>query len=505
MNSVIKVKLKESLKSILPIAIVVWLLSISLVPMNPGDFLMFVMGVAALIFGLAVFTMGAEMSMQTLGAKIGTGLAASGKTWLLAFVSFIIGVIVTISEPDLVILANQVSGVPNMVLILTVSVGVGIFLAVAVLRIIFGIKFSVIMMIFYAAAFILCMFVPKNFWSVAFDSGGVTTGPMTVPFIMAFGAGISQVKSGADEGDSAFGLVSLCSIGPIISVMVLGICFSLGDSQYEAEQIIQVRDTAHAAEMYASGFREYLVEVGKALLPIIVFMILYQLISRTFSFGQLARIAVGIVYTFLGLSVFLAGANSGFMPVGYSIGEKLSSLGSGWILIPVGMLLGFFIVSAEPAVHVLNRQVEQMSAGAISAETMNVSLSIGVAAALGLSFVRILTGISILWILIPGYALCLTLSLVVPGFFTGVAFDSGGVASGTMMSAFVLPMMIGACSGTGADIMTQAFGCVAFVAMTPVISIQVCGLTFSMKSKRAAKSFLAADEEFIEYDVTTGM
>lgn len=499
MNGVIKDKLNESLKSILPIALVVFVLSATLVPMDTGSFLLFLLGVVCLIIGLSVFTMGAEMSMQTLGTHIGNSLASSGKTWLIAFVSFVIGVIVTISEPDLVILADQVSAVPNLVLILTVSLGVGIFLVIAVLHIVFKIKLSVLLMGFYVAAFILTIFVPKDFWSVAFDSGGVTTGPMTVPFIMAFGAGISRVRTSEERDDGAFGLVSLCSIGPILAVLILGICYNISGTTYQMEEIITINNTREGFGAYLAGFGEYMLEVGEALLPILAFTALYQIITRGFSWGQILRIGVGVLYTFVGLSVFLTGANMGFLPIGYAIGESLSGMSGGWILVPVSMLVGYFIVAAEPAVHVLNKQVEQVSAGAITEQTMNLSLSVGVSLALGLSMVRILTGISILWILIPGYVIALGLSFFVPNFFTGIAFDSGGVASGTMMSAFVLPMAIGACTGYDADIMTQAFGCVAFVAMTPIISVQVCGLTFRVKSRRATNRFLEVSETFIEY------
>lgn len=502
MENVIKRKFYESLKSILPIAGVVFLLSITAVPMKPGDFLAFLFGVICLIVGLAVFTMGAEMSMQMLGERIGRSLAASGKPWLIAVISFIIGVLVTISEPDLSILANQVSSVPNLVLILTVSVGVGLFLLFAFLHIYLKMKLTYMLMAFYAAAFIMCLFVPGDFWAVAFDSGGVTTGPMTVPFILAFGAGISSIRASGDDEDSAFGIIALCSIGPILAVLILGICYRVSSSSYVMEEMIAFENTRTAFVSYFAGFSGYVAEVAKALLPIIVFTLLFQLCTRIFGAGQLVRIGIGILYTFIGLSVFLTGANMGFMPIGYSIGEYLAGRRGGWGLIPVSMLIGYFIVSAEPAVHVLNKQVERVSAGAISSRTMKISLSIGVSIALGLSMLRVLTGISILFILIPGYVLTLALTFFVPDFFTGIAFDSGGVASGTMMSAFVLPMAIGACNGCGADIMTQAFGCVSFVALTPVLSVQICGLVYTLKSKRAVSRFVAVEETFIDYGIS---
>jgi len=500
LKDLIKLKLHESITSILPIGAIVLLLSITLTPMHTGTFMLFLLGVLCLIAGLAIFTMGAEMSMQPLGSKIGASLAKSGKLWLIAGISFIIGILVTISEPDLQILADQVSGVENMVLILTVSVGVGIFLAIAMLKIMFRINLALLLMIFYIIAFALCLFISPNFWSVAFDSGGVTTGPMTVPFIMAIGAGVSGIRSGKNGHDDAFGLVALCSIGPILAVLILGICFSLNGGDYDMSEMIPiVENTRSGMQLYLHSFATHAKDVAIALLPTIAFAFLFQLVTRAFSLKKLIRIGVGIVYTFVGLVIFLTGANEGFRPAGASIGQALAGLGNGYILIPISMLIGFFIVNAEPAVYVLNKQVEQITAGAISAGTMRITHSIGVSAALGLSMLRILTGISILWILIPGYIIALGLSLFVPRFFTGIAFDSGGVASGVMMSAFVLPLSIGACSTVGGNIMTQAFGCVSFVALTPIISIQICGLVYQIKAKRAISRFTSETETFLDY------
>ena len=503
MESVFKSKLHESLTSIIPIATIVLLLGITFAPMSTDIFVMFLLGVLSLIAGLAVFTMGAEMSMQPLGSKIGSYLAKSKKVWLIAFLSFIIGILVTVSEPDLQILAEQVAGVPNMVLILTVSLGVGIFLVIAMLRIVFHIKLSILLMLFYIAAFTVCIFIPSDFWSMAFDSGGVTTGPMTVPFIMSIGAGVAGA-SASRKGDheDSFGLVALCSIGPILAVLILGLCFTLSGSSESASDILQeyeLSNTRSGMHMYMQSFASHSKDVAIALLPTMAFALIFQLTTRAFGTKQLIRIGVGIVYTFVGLVVFLTGANEGFRPAGVSLGTTIANIGSGYLLIPICMIIGYFIVNAEPAVYVLNKQVEQITAGAISAGTMRLALSIGVSAALGLSMLRILTGISILWILIPGYVITLTLTFFVPTFFTGIAFDSGGVASGAMMSAFVLPLSIGACEILGGNVMTDAFGCVAFVAMTPIISIQICGLIYNLKAKRAISRFTSEQEIILDY------
>ena len=498
-DNMTKTKILESAKSIMPIALIVFVLSISITPISTGYMILFLFGTAFLIFGMSLFNLGAEMSMQPLGTKIGSTIASSGKVWLIAFVSFVIGIIVTVSEPDLQILATQVSGVENFVLILTVSVGVGIFLAMALLRIVLGIDLAILLAIFYVAAIILSFFLPESFRPLAFDSGGVTTGPMTVPFIMSLGAGVSAARSNKEGASDSFGITAMCSIGPIIAVLVLGISMNISEVTYQPETIISLDNTREGLVLYAHGFVEYAREVAVALLPIVFFTAAFQLVFRTFTKRQLIKLAIGVLYVFIGLAIFLTGANVGFLPTGYTIGVQLADIAGGALLIPIAMLLGFFIVKAEPAVYVLNRLVEEMSAGAISGKTTGFGLSVGVCAALGLSAFRILTGIPIIWILIPGYIIAFVLAFLVPKIFVGIAFDSGGVASGTMMSAFVLPLCVGACAAVGGDPMMDAFGCVAFVAMAPIISIQVMGLKYSIASKRRKQSFISRSETFVEY------
>ena len=496
----IKDKIFESLKSVLPITLIVVALSMTIVPMPTGDMMLFIIGVVCLVFGMSLFTAGAEMSMQTLGTKIGSTIGKSRFVWLAAFISFIIGILVTISEPDLQILARQVGDVENMVLILTVSVGVGIFLMLAVLRIIFGISLKWLLIVFYAIALVLSFFLPDGFKTVAFDSGGVTTGPMTVPFIMSLGAGVSVArKSSKANRDDSFGITALCSIGPIISVLVLGIAAGINGGSYTPQHTEIIGDTREGVVLYAFGLIEYAPEVLIALLPIVVFAVLFQLFYRPFSKSQIIRMGVGGVYTLVGLAIFLTGANVGFVPMGTAIGESLAVYANGLPLIPVAMLLGYFIVKAEPSVYVLNRLVENMSAGAISGKTTGLGLSIGVSAALGLASLRIITGIDLMYILIPGYILALTLAFFVPKIFVGIAFDSGGVASGTMMSAFVLPLCTGACAALEGNVMTDAFGCVALVAMAPIIAIEIMGLTYKIKTAGRVKQFVQATETFVDY------
>ena len=386
--NMIKKKLSESFNSIFPIALIVLIMAMTITPLDPGDMVLFLMGTVCLVFGMSIFTMGAEMSMLPLGSKIGSEIAGSGKIWLLAFISFVIGILITVSEPDLQILARQVSSIDNYLLILTVSVGVGIFLAIALLRIVFGVSLQIILLVFYAVAFVLAFFLPEGFRPLAFDSGGVTTGPMTVPFIMSLGAGVSASRAKKGEGADAFGITALCSIGPIIAVMVLGVVSKIENIPYDYSAPELLPDTREGLLRYAGEFAHYAKEVAMALLPIVVFTVLFQLISRSFSKNQLIRVVVGILYIFIGLAIFLTGANVGFMPTGNTIGISLAKINGGIWLIPIGMLLGYFIVKAEPAVYVLNHQVEEMSAGAVSGKTTGFGLSVGVAAAIGLSAFR---------------------------------------------------------------------------------------------------------------------
>ena len=481
-------KLQESLRAVLPIIGIVLLLSFSVAPISPSILLCFLMGAVLIIAGMMFFTLGAEMAMTPMGERIGTSMTKSRKLWLVIVISFLLGFIITISEPDLQVLANQVPSVPNMILILAVAGGVGLFLVMALLRMLFSISLPRMLVVFYAIVFILSIFVPESFLSVAFDSGGVTTGPMTVPFIMALGVGISAIRSDRHAADDSFGLVALCSVGPILAVMLLGMIYRPTESEFQLTGVPEIADSKELWGLFAEGFPDYMQEIAVSLLPIILFFAVFQIVSLRLSGRNLIKILIGLGYTYIGLVLFLTGVNVGFMPAGNFLGQELATGRTGWLLIPVAMVMGYFIVKAEPAVYVLNHQVEEMTDGAISAGAMGTALSIGVAVSLGLAMVRVLTGISIMWFLIPGYAIAIGISFFVPKIYTAIAFDSGGVASGPMTAAFLLPLAQGACIAVGGNLVTDAFGVVAMVAMTPLITVQVMGLVSQLKKSRAAVS-----------------
>ena len=480
-------KLTETLKAVLPILIIVLILCFSIAPIPPSILMTFLIGAILLIIGMLFFNVGVELSMTPIGERTGSIITRSKKLIIVVLITFIMGFIITISEPDLQVLAQQVPSVPNLVLILSVALGVAAFLVIAILRMLLGIPLSRLLVAFYLIVFALAFMVPGNFLAIAFDSGGVTTGPMTVPFIMSFGIGISAIRSDRHAEDDSFGLVSLCSVGPIIAVLILGMIYNPGSAEQVSEAIPIIDNTVDLWKLFAVEFPLYMEEMAVSLLPIVFFFAIFQLILRDLNKRSVIKIIVGLIDTYIGLVLFLTGVNVGFMPAGNYLGQTMAGLPYCWIIVPIGMIIGYFIVMAEPAVFVLTKQVEEMTSGAISAKAMGTSLSIGVAASVGLAMIRVLTGISILYFLIPGYFIALALTFFVPKIFTAIAFDSGGVASGPMTATFLLPFAMGACEALGGNIITDAFGIVSMVAMTPLITIQIMGLIFKIKERKLHK------------------
>ena len=479
-------KLQESLAAVLPILAIVLILSFTIAPLPTSVLMAFLFGAVLLVVGMMFSSLGAELAMSPMGERVGACITKTRRVGIMLTLGFLLGFLITISEPDLQVLANQVQAVPNMVLIVTVAVGVGLFLCFAMLRMLLSVPLNTMLVGFYIVVFVLAMFVPKDFLAVAFDSGGVTTGPMTVPFIMAMGVGVSAIRSDKNSANDSFGLVALCSIGPILAVLILSLIFHPDGGSYTAVVIPEIGDSAALWQLFFVAFPTYFKEIAVSLLPIAAFFAVFDLVSLHLERKQLIRIGVGLAYTYLGLVIFLTGVNVGFMPAGNYLGSVIAGLSCNWIIIPIGMLIGYFIVMAEPAVYVLMRQVEELTDGAIPGSAMKHSLSIGVAVSVGLAMIRVLTGISIFYLLVPGYAVAIVLSFFVPKLFTAIAFDSGGVASGPMATTFLLPFAMGACSAVGGNIVTDAFGVVAMVAMTPLITIQGLGLIYRLRTKHGA-------------------
>ena len=497
-------KIQEALISALPITAIVYLLSLTpWFNFSGTELITFTIGAVMLVLGIGLFNLGADLAMTPMGAQVGSGLSRQKNLALLLVVCFGLGMLITIAEPDLQVLANQVSAVMNgTMLIYAVGFGVGAFLVVSVLKIIFRKALSQILMLFYMLLFALALMLViggnEPLLPMAFDSGGVTTGPITVPFIMALGVGISAVLGDHRSKDNSFGLVALCSVGPVLAVLVLGI-FSTNDLTYAVPDYTVSKDVLGALLRTAGHTCK---EVAIALGMIVAFFLVCNFFFLKLTRRQLARIAVGVGFTYVGLVIFLTGVNVGFMPIGYKLGYELAQI-SQPLLVAFGLVAGVLVVLAEPAIHVLNSQVEDVTGGLVTKKSMLIGLCLGVGAALALSMIRIIYDFSLVYYVIPGYFISLMLSLFVPPVYTGIAFDSGGVASGPMTSGFILPLAVGACvslQGPGA-VLRDAFGVVALVAMAPLITIQLLGfqgiLAERRNERRAMKRILDADDQQI--------
>jgi hypothetical protein len=499
-------KLGEALISVLPVSVIVIILYFTpIIDLTGTELFVFLISTIALIIGVGLFNMGADIAMTPMGEHIGAGLTRTGKLSLLLGVSFLMGLFTTMAEPDLNVLAAQVKDVLNpTAIVLIVGIGVGIFLIISILKMLFNINISSIFLLFYMFIFSLAALLLANngadFIPLAFDSGGVTTGAITVPFIMALGIGIAATLGGKNIAENSFGLLGMCSVGPIAAILFFGIQMS---SKGSLNYIIPDYSVESGlGENFIPTVLSTVKEVGTALGLVVLFFVILQIIFLKLPYNTLGRITAGIIYTFVGLIIFLSAVTIGFMPVGYRLGIQLASA-SPALLIVFGFILGFVTVLAEPAVHVLNKQVEEITGGTVSKTSMMVALSIGVGVSIGLSMLRIVYHFDILYYLVPGYFISFALSFFVPGIYTAIAFDSGGVASGSLASSFMLPFAVGACialNGEGA-VMTDAFGIVAMISVTPLITIQMLGFRAVVKrrfsEKMAMRRMLAADDEQI--------
>ena len=499
-------KLKEAFASVLPVALIVVALSFTpLVDFSTKELITFIISAIFLVAGIGLFNLGADLAMTPMGEQVGSGLTKSRKLQLLVSVCFVMGVLITIAEPDLSVLAEQVkNAVEPTLLIVTIGVGVGLFLLLSILKIVFKKDLSAIIIFFYMVLFMLGMlmisFGKETFVPLAFDSGGVTTGPITVPFIMALGVGVAGAIGGKHASENSFGLIALCSVGPIIALMGL-VLASKGDLTYELSVASYSIDASLGAN-FIPAVLKVMKEVAVALGLIVVFFLVLQFVALKLSKTKLLQIGFGICYTFIGLVVFLTAVAVGFMPVGFQLGRELAEMPR--VLVASGFVIGMVVVLAEPAVHVLNKQVEEITDGLVTKRSMLIALSVGVGISIGLSMLRIIIGFPIIYYLIPGYFLSLGLSFFVPKLYTAIAFDSGGVASGPLTSSFILPLAIVACSvihDGGDSILSYAFGIVAMVAMTPLITIQVLGFKaiFSkwIKNRMMMRRIQDADDEQI--------
>ena len=505
-------KLLEALISVLPVCLIVLILYFTpAVDLTPSELGVFGVSSIFLILGIGLFNLGADMAMSVMGEHVGSALIKSKKFILIVLVLFTLGLFITVAEPDLQVLAGQVSQVINpTLLIIFVGLGVGIFLVIAVLKIIFKKDLTILIMFFYMMMFAITALVLEkgnsSFLALAYDSGGVTTGPITVPFIMALGLGIATTIGGRDSKQNSFGLVALCSIGPIVAVLLLGL--TINSDRLKGSDLFDLASYS-LPDNAIMGFLKTVLEtvrsVSIALGLVVVFFIIIDIVLIRLPKNKLKQIAFGILYTFIGLVLFLSAAEFGFLTIGFKMGVHMANFNK-YVTMIFGLIIGMVVVLAEPAIHVLTKQVEEVTTGGVTKKSMLIALSIGVGFAILLSVIRIIFDFSILYYLIPGYLISLGLSIFVPKVYTSIAFDSGGVASGPLTSSFILPFAIGVCSVVNPNsLLNDAFGVVSMVALIPLISIQLLGFRSELSRKLRRKNRLKKiehtenDEQIINF------
>lgn len=496
-------KCKESALSILPFFGIIVVLYLIFLPFNIWAMLSIILATLLMIVGMSLFSVGVDMSTMKMGGYVGSHLSKSRKLSFMAILSFVLGFLVTIAEPDLMVLAEQVPGISSKwIILITVSLGTGIFLLLATIRIIFRFNIRTILMISYGITLVLSIFAPNNFLPLSFDTCGVTTGAVSVPFIMAFGLGICAVRSGKNNQEDGFGLVALASIGPVIAMLILSL-FIKTDSTIVSESVGMIDSAGEWGSTLLSSVLGYLKEVFIVIIPVFLFFLLYNFKYLKLPKSHIMRIFFGLIYCYFGLVMFLTGVNSGYLPMADLLGFTIASSEYSWVLIPIALVTGFFLVFAEPAVHVLNKQVEDITGGVIRKSTMMIGISIGVAIAMLLSVVRAMFGFDFFYLIVPLVLIMIVLNLYTPNLFAGIAFDSGGVAAGSLSASFVLPFVVGICKAMGSDSMLYGFGTIAVIAILPTIVIQIMGVRYQYvlnREKRKNTPKVASDIRIIDYE-----
>jgi hypothetical protein len=487
--SIIFEKLKEVLLSVIPVFFIVLVLHFFIIPIPEPVLFRFLIGSVLIIVGLTIFLLGVDLGISPIGASLGVAIIKRNHIAYVLGAGLVLGFFISIAEPDLHILAEQVDGVssgaiPKLGLVVVVSVGIAVMIAIGLTRIVYNFPLYKLLMILYPGVFLLALFTSREFLAISFDASGATTGALTVPFILAMAIGVSRLKknSKSSEKDS-FGLVAIASVGPILAIMAMSLI--TGTHQVTGT----LPDASKSLQVISPFLHEFPIVAGEILLalaPILIIFVVANKRSSLVSRRSFRRIMFGVLLTFAGLVVFLVGVFAGFMDMGSEIGMRIASMENKNYVVILGFVLGFVTILAEPAVHVLTRQIEDVTSGYVNRKMVLLFLSIGVGTAVALSMVRILTPDLELWqYLLPGYAICLGLMFFVPKMFVGMAFDSGGVASGPMTATFVLSYSQGAAESVeSADVLIDGFGIIAMVAMTPIISLQILGLIYKIKTKK---------------------
>lgn len=484
-------KLLESFKSVLPVMVVIIIIGLFL-DFKIETYVMFLLGALTLVVGLALFQLGAFESTSVIAEDIGKYIVKRRNLLIFISVSFMLGFFIIVAEPSVRVLANQLKNAiqPDMVIILTIALGVGLLMSVGLVRILFKVPFRNIMLVLYGLAFLLAIILSQTnpfFVPVAFDAGGFASGPLSVPFIMSLAYGISRARGDKSSEQDSFGLVGITVVGPILAVLILGLFYQVSPADIIKEDVTLT---------LADYLVQYTKDMAIAILPFIFFFGLFQFIDFKYSKKKVIKVLIAFIYTYVGLVLFLSGANASFASIGYLMGEKIAALEIGIVLVIVGAILGLLVAAPEPSVVAVNKQVEEVTAGAISKKVMLVAISIGVMVALVLSMVKLLTGISLLYFVIPGYLAAIVMMFLTPKLFSSIAFDAGSATSGAMTTAFLMPFIIGAAEiiyPSQYEALMHSYGLVVLVSMAPVLSIQTLGMIHHIRLKRL-EAYIGEDD-----------
>ncbi len=482
-------KLKETTLSVVPIAVVVLLLHLTLVPL-PGMMLpRFALGAVTVILGLSLFLLGVDVGIAPLGRVIAKQVVKSGRFTVVMGVTFVLGFLLTMAEPDILIYAAQVNNltggvVSSLLLMVVVSLGLAVMLCLGMVRILRMWRLKTVLVLAYGLVVVLALVAPAEYLAIAFDASGATTGPLTVPVVLALAAGVAAMKRDARGGQgAAFGLVAIACVGAIVALQLTAIVLPLGDLPASVPAVRP--DTTRIIEPLLAHLPHEAQAVFLALIPLVALFLIGDVASFRLPRATRARILSGIVMTFLGLTLFLTGANGGFMDVGRLVGSQLAKHGHPAVLLGVAFALGFLAVLAEPAVHVLTEQVQDVTSGSVRRTTVMGAMALGVGLAVMLSTLRlVVAGLELWHLLTAGYILALGLTFLSSELFGGLAFDGGGVAPGPMVTTFVLAFAQGGATGSpGADPVVDGLGLISMVALMPPIAIQLLGILFSARAR----------------------
>lgn len=494
----------SSCLSIVPIFVIVLLLSFSRLArldFYRGDYVLLLIGMIILIVGLTFFQIGVSSGLSKVGEYMGTSLSNQKSLFIVILFSFTLGALITCAEPSILIVTKQVS-IPPLLLIGGIAVGVGIFVVIGMLRIIQHKPLKLWYIFFYAITFMILVFVAmdpnkRRFLPFIFDSGGITTGSATVPFILALGAGVATVRGGKSASNDSFGLVGMASIGPILTMTILIMIANISGNYNPSDYYSSLTSLNSIPMMFMKALLpQSLTDLGSllsvfiAFAPIILIFFIYNFLFLRLPKRQIYKILIGFLFSYIGLVLFLCATSATMTPIGFFVGGELGKNVAKPFLVLIAFFLGLVTILCEPAVHVLTNQMENISDGRIKKITVLLSLSIGVGIAIGLATLRVIMNFSIMYIVIPGYALSFILMFVCPDIYSAMAFDSGGTASGPMASSFILPMIVGVTGsiyGEHADYYENSFGVIALIALTPILAIQLLGIFLNIKNIQAKK------------------